>query len=118
MKNTYLILANLLVLLTLSACTTTPPKKEYIEVEEPQSKEVTITTYECFADPNLESPTTLKEKMQDGTNLSGMILICSGETVVVDTILDYGPDEVNILDITTGQWKTHAVKDCHLAREQ
>lgn len=119
MKNTYLIILNCILLLMVSACTSTPPKKEMVRVEEsPTHKEVITTTYECYGDPNLDEPTTLKQKLHEGKDLNGVILNCAGDTVVVDTILDYGPEQVNILDISTGMWKTYSLKDCRILSNQ
>lgn len=101
MKNLYLLILGLLYLAALSACTTAP-KPSTIE-----------TTYECYGeDPNLQEPVTLKSLLQNNSPTDGVVLSCSGTTVIIDTVLDYGPEQANILDRTTGQWQTYTTKDC------
>ena len=103
-------LAISLLLLTLTACTSAPTKTTSAEV---------TTTYECYGtDPNLATPlnqaNSLQQMLHDQTDLTGIILNCNGSTLIVETILDYGPDEVNILDRTTGRWQTQRINDCQV----
>jgi hypothetical protein len=119
MNTSYFKFILVVLFLTLSACTSTPKKETvFMEVEQSEPTEVRITTYECFADPNLHEEKTLKEAMQSGHDLSGTVLNCSGTTVIVDTVLDYGPSEVNILDTSTGKWQTYNTKDCTVINHQ
>lgn len=90
----FLILLSVL----LAGCSSNPVK----------SKEVQVKTFECYA----EDREDFKQRVEKGESLSGKKVFCNGEMIIVDTVVIHGPDQVLILNQTSGQWEPHNTNEC------
>lgn len=55
---------------------------------------------------------TLNKELRKASLYQVKKVFCNGEMILVDTVVIHGPDQVLILNKTSGQWEPHNTNEC------